>query len=160
MLLLFSCSVVSDSLQLRGLQHARLPRPLPSSGICSNSCLLSSWCQPTISFSVAFSSCPKSFPASGSSHQVAKVLVLQLQPQSFQWWECYRGFYKHVEERSHFLWDPSCWKIEDLYTFRAWAKLVANKMAQRGRGLHQLFSIVGPFIPREHLAMAGDVLDH
>ena len=55
---------------------------------------------------------------------------------------------------------PSCWKIEDLYTFRAWAKLVANKMAQRGRGLHQWFSIVGPFIPREHLAMAGDVLDH
>ena len=54
----------------------------------------------------------------------------------------------------------SCWKIEDLYTFRAWAKLVANKMAQRGRGLHQWFSIVGPFIPREHLAMAGDILDH
>ena len=103
LLLLFSCSVVSDSLQLHGLQHARLPRPLPSPGVCSNSCLLSSRCQPTISSSVAFSSCPKSFPASGSLHQVAKVLVLQLQPQSFQWWECYRGFNKHVEERSHFL---------------------------------------------------------
>ena len=49
---------------------------------------------------------PQSFPASGSSHQMAKVLVLQLQPQSFQWRECYRGFNKHVEERNHFLWDP------------------------------------------------------
>ena len=35
--------------------------------ICSNSCLLSWWCHPTISFSVAlFSSFPPSFPASGS----------------------------------------------------------------------------------------------
>ena len=36
-------------------------------GVCSNSCLLSRWCHPTISSSVApFSSCPQSFPASGS----------------------------------------------------------------------------------------------
>ena len=35
--------------------------------ICSNSCPLSWWCHPTISFSVAlFSSWPQSFPASGS----------------------------------------------------------------------------------------------
>ena len=34
---------------------------------CSNSCPLSQWCHPTISSSVAtFSSCPQSFPASGS----------------------------------------------------------------------------------------------
>ena len=35
------------------------------SGRCSNSCLLSQWCHPTTSTSV-FSSCPQSFPASGS----------------------------------------------------------------------------------------------
>ena len=35
--------------------------------VCSNSCPLSRWCHPTISSSVApFSSCPQSFPASGS----------------------------------------------------------------------------------------------
>ena len=35
--------------------------------VCSNSCLLSQWHHPTISSSVApFSSCPQSFPASGS----------------------------------------------------------------------------------------------
>ena len=38
-----------------------------SPGDCSNSCLLSWWCHPTISSSVVpFSSCPQSFPASGS----------------------------------------------------------------------------------------------
>ena len=36
-------------------------------GVYSNSCPLSWWCQPTISFSVVpFSSCLQSFPASGS----------------------------------------------------------------------------------------------
>ena len=40
-LLLFSCSVVSDSLQPHGLQHSRLPCPSLSPGVCSNSCPLS-----------------------------------------------------------------------------------------------------------------------
>ena len=45
----------------------RLPCPSSSSWACSNSCPLSQWCHPTISSSVAsFSSCPQSFPGSGS----------------------------------------------------------------------------------------------
>ena len=49
------------------LQPTRLPYPLPSPRACSNSHLLSYWCQLTISFSVLpFSSCLQSFPASGS----------------------------------------------------------------------------------------------
>jgi len=67
MLLLFSRSVVSDSLWPHGLQHARLPCPSPAPGACSNSCPLSRWCHPTISSSVVpFSSCLQPFPASGS----------------------------------------------------------------------------------------------
>ena len=63
----FSCSVVSDSLQPRGLQHVRLPCPSPTPGTYSNSCPLSRWCHPTISSSVLhFSSCLQSLPASGS----------------------------------------------------------------------------------------------
>ena len=63
----FSCSVVSDSLQPHGLQHARPPCPWPTPGACSNSCPLSQWCHQTISSSVVpFSSCLQSFPASGS----------------------------------------------------------------------------------------------
>ena len=62
-----SCSVVSDSLQTHGLQHKRHPCPLPTHEVYSNSCPLSWWCHPTISSSVIpFSSCPQSFPASGS----------------------------------------------------------------------------------------------
>ena len=38
-----------------------------SPGVCSNSCPLSCWCHPAISSSIIlFSSCPQSFPASGS----------------------------------------------------------------------------------------------
>ena len=64
---LFSRSVTSDSLWPHGLQQARLPRPSPSPGVCSNSCPLSQWCHPNISSTVdPFSSCLQSFPASGS----------------------------------------------------------------------------------------------
>ena len=63
----FSCSVVSDSLQPHGLQHARLPCPSPTPWVHSNSCPSSQWYHPTISSSVVpFSSCLQSFPASGS----------------------------------------------------------------------------------------------
>ena len=66
-LLLFSHSVVSDSSQSHVLQHARLPCPLLSPRVCSNSCPLSQWCLPTISSSVTpFYSCLQSFPASRS----------------------------------------------------------------------------------------------
>ena len=58
---------MSDSLWPYGLQHTRPPCPSPPPGVHSNSCALSQWCHPTISSSlVPFSSCPQSFPASGS----------------------------------------------------------------------------------------------
>ena len=63
----FSCSVVSNSLQPLGLQHAMLTCPSPTPEAYSNSCPLSRWCHPTISSSVIpFSSHLQSFPASGS----------------------------------------------------------------------------------------------
>jgi len=63
----FSYSVVSDSLQPNGLQHARPPCPSPTPRVYSNSCPLSRWCHPIISSSVIpFSSSLQSFPASGS----------------------------------------------------------------------------------------------
>ena len=67
LLLLFSHWVVSNSLWPHGLQHARLPCPLPSSRACSNLCALSWWCHPNISsFVVPFSSCLQSFLVSAS----------------------------------------------------------------------------------------------
>ena len=69
----FSHSTMSDSLWPHELQHARPPGPSPTPGVYSNSCSLSRWCHPTISFSVIpFSSCPQSFPAS-VSFQVSQL---------------------------------------------------------------------------------------
>ena len=63
----FSRSVMSDSLRPHWLQHARSPCPSPTPGVYPNSCPLSWWCHPTISSSVIpSSSCPQSFPESGS----------------------------------------------------------------------------------------------
>ena len=60
-------SVISDSLQPHGRQHARLPCPSPSPRVYANSCPLSRWCHPTISSSVVpFPSLHKSFLASRS----------------------------------------------------------------------------------------------
>ena len=79
---------MSDSLQPHGVHHARIPCPSPTPGACSNLCPSSWWCHPTILFS-----CLQSFQHQGifqwvsSSHQVAKVLELELQHQHqpLQW---------------------------------------------------------------------------
>ena len=91
--LFFSRSVMSDILQPHRLQHTM------GSVVCSifpRSLLklmsFSWWCHPTVSSSVAsFSSWSQSFWHQNlyqwvsSLHQVAKVLELQFQYQSFQW---------------------------------------------------------------------------
>ena len=90
------CYLVANScptLRIHKLQHTRLLYPSLSPGVCSNLmlCPLSWWCHPTI---LSSTTCP-SPPALnlsryqdllqwvGFSHRVAKVLELQLQPQSF-----------------------------------------------------------------------------
>ena len=88
---LFSRLVV-PTLQPHGLQHSRLPCPSLSPRACSNSCtLISNAIQPSHPLS---STSPPAFNLSqhqdlfqwvSSSHQVAKVLELQLHHQSFQW---------------------------------------------------------------------------
>ena len=81
----FSRSVVSDSLRPHESQHARAPCPWPTPRVNPDSRPLSQWCHPAISSSVIpFSSWPQFLPASeffqwvNSSHEVAKVLELQL----------------------------------------------------------------------------------
>ena len=62
-------------LQPREPQHSRPPCPSPTTGVHPNPCPLSRWCHPTISSSVVpFSSCPQSFPASGS-FQMSQLFV-------------------------------------------------------------------------------------
>ena len=65
--MLFSHSVMSNSLWPHWLKHARSPCPSPSPRVCLNFCPSSQWFHPSISSSVIpFSSCLQSFPASGS----------------------------------------------------------------------------------------------
>ena len=89
--LLLSHSVVSNSLRSHGLQHARLPCRLLSPRVCPN---LIHWVGDAIQPShpllppfPAALSLPQHqglFQWVNSLHQVAKVLELQLQHQSFQ----------------------------------------------------------------------------
>ena len=93
----FCCNSVS-SVQLlsrvqlfatHGQQHSKLPCSSPSPRVCSNSCpLVGDAIQPShpLSSPSAFNLSQHQvlFQCVGSSHQVAKVLELQLQHQSFQ----------------------------------------------------------------------------
>ena len=87
--LLFSHSVMPSSLQLYGLQHARLTCPSPTPGDCSlmsiesvissNHLIL---CHPLLLPSIF--PCIRVLSNESSLHRVAKVLELQLQHQFFQ----------------------------------------------------------------------------
>ena len=54
-------------IQFSSVAQSWPPCPSPTPGVYPNSCPLSQWCHPTISSSIVpFSSCPQSFPPSGS----------------------------------------------------------------------------------------------
>ena len=95
LLLLFSHSVVSDSLQPQGLQHTSLPCPSVCPGVCSNSCPLNRWCHLTISSSVTpLSSCPQSatrfFPMSwlftSGGQSIGASASASVLPMNIQGW--------------------------------------------------------------------------
>ena len=67
LVVVFSHSVMSNSLQPHGLHHVWFPCPSPSPGVWANSCPLNQWHHSTISSSVVpFSSYSHSVPASKS----------------------------------------------------------------------------------------------
>ena len=73
-LLLFSLSVLSDSLWPHDLQHTRLPCHSPSPGDGSNSCPWSLWCHPSILYSIIpFLSYFQSFLASVFPNKLACI---------------------------------------------------------------------------------------
>ena len=110
---------MSNSLQPRALQHARLPCPSPSPGICSNSCPLSQGSHPTIPTSVTqFSSCPQPFQASGSfsmswllasgGQSIGASASAPVLPMNIQGWFPLgvRGQGSNPKSASHLLCDP------------------------------------------------------
>ena len=127
-LLLFSHSVVSDSLWPHKPQHTRPPCSSPSPRVYPNSCPLIQWCHPAISFSVIpFSSCPQSFLASGS-FQMSQV---------FTW--C--GQSTGVSALASFLpkksqgWSPSEWTGWISLHYKELSRVFSNTTVQK----HQFF---------------------
>ena len=90
------CSIpkLCPTLWPHGLRHTRLPCPSLSPEVCSNSCPLSQWCYlslpllPPSLFAFNLSQHQDLFQWVGSSHQVAKVLELQLQDLCFLFVAC------------------------------------------------------------------------
>ena len=86
-----------DSLRPYEPQHTRPPCASPTPRVHPNPCLLNWWCHPTVSSSVIpLSSCPQSFPASGSFQMSqlfasggqrigvsASISVLPMNPQAW-----------------------------------------------------------------------------
>ena len=108
----FSHSVMSDSLRPHEWQYARPPCPSPTLGVHPNPCPLSWWCHPTISsFVVPFSSCPQSFPTSGSfqmsqlfasggqSIGVSYILLLYIYLKNSNLGKLYQDFIVYWENR-------------------------------------------------------------
>ena len=122
-----SCSVVSNSPQPHELRHARPPCPSPTPGVHPNPCPSCRWCHPTISSSVVpFSSCPQSFPASGSlgGQSVGVSASKSVPPVNTQDWFPL-GWTGWISLQSKGLW-----------------RVFSNTTVQK----HQLFSLVPSFL--------------
>ena len=138
----FSHSVMSDSLWPHELQHTRPPCPSPTPRVYPNWCPLSRWCHPTISSSILpFSSCPQSFPASGSFQMSqlfasccqsiggsasASVLPKNIQDWFPLWWTGLilqsKGFSRvfsntTVQKHQFFSAQPSSWSNSHIHTW-------------------------------------------
>ena len=127
-LLLFSRSVMSDSLWPHGLQHNSLPCFSPSPRACSNSFPSSLWCHPTISsFVVPFSSCLQSLPASGSFPMSQVLLIMWLKYWSFSFNISPSNEYSGlISFRIHWF---------DLLQYKGLSRVFSNTTVQR----HQFF---------------------
>ena len=92
---------MSNSFRSHNLQQIRFPCPSLSPRICSNSCPLTWWCHPNISSPITLiSSCPQSFPASGSFS--AKSLAFLYKPLN-QFVDVYKDY-----------WDFDCDNVESI----------------------------------------------
>ena len=124
----FSRSVMSNSLWIYELQHARPPCPSPTPGVHSDSHPLSQWCHPAISSSVIpLSSCPQSLPASESFPM----------SQLFTW----GGQSTGVSASASFPpkksqgWSPSEWTVWISFQSKGLSRVFSNTTVQK----HQFF---------------------
>ena len=184
LLLLFCRSVVSNSLQPHGLQHARFPCPSLSSWVCANSCPLSQWCHPTILSSVVpFSSSIQSFPASSffqwvsSLHQVAKYYIFsfRISPSNehsglisfrMDWLDLLavqgilKSLLQHHSSEASILWHSAFFIVQLSHSYMTAEKtLTLTRQAFAGKVMSLIFnmlsSLVITFLPKsKHLLIS------
>ena len=146
--MLFGCQVMSNSLRPHGLQYARLPCPSLSPGVCS---IHVHWVsdaiqpsRPLLFLSPAFNLSQHRglFQWVSSSHQVAKVLELWLQNQSFHWifrvdflwdwpvwsscgpWES-QGSFQHHNLKTSMLWHSAFFMVQLSHLYMITGKTIA-----------------------------------
>ena len=165
---------MSDSLRPYELHHARPPCPSPTPGVYPNLCILSQWCHPTISSSVIpFSSCPQSFPASGScqmSHHWPKYwsFSFSISPSNehpglisfrMDWLDLpavlgtLKSLLQYHSSKASILWHPAFFVVQFSHPYMTTGKNIAftrrtfvdNAMSLR---FDMLFRLIITFFPR------------
>ena len=138
----FSYSLMSDYLWTHELHHTIPPCPTPTPGVRPNPCPSSQWCHPTIPSSVIpFSSCPLSFPATGSfpvsqlftsgSQSIGSSALASVLPMTIQ--DCFRlgltdlislqtkglsrVFSSTTIQKHQFFGKPSVWSNSHIHTW-------------------------------------------
>ena len=139
--LLFSCSILSDSLWPHGLQHTRLPCSSSSPRACSNSCPLSQWCHPTILPSVVLF-CLQSFSPSvlcirwpkywkfsfsiSSSNEYSALISFKI--------DCFdllgiqgtlKGLFQHHSLKASILWHSAFFMVQLSHPYMTTGKTIA-----------------------------------
>ena len=161
---------MSDYLQPHRLQHARLPYPLPSPRVCSNSCPLSQWSSLTISASAALFFCLQSFPALGSfpmsrlftssgpsTGVSASVLLINIQGwfPSFRvdWFDllAVRGTLKsllqHHNSKASVLWHSAFFMVQLSHPYMITGKTITLPIRTSvGRVMSLLFNTLSRFV--------------
>ena len=142
-------SVVSDSLQPYESQHARPPCPSPTPGVHSDSRPSSQWYHPTVSSFVApFSSCPQSFPASGSfpmsqlfisgGQRIGALASASVLPMNIQGWfplgltglisllseGTLKGFLQHCISKASVLWHSAFFMVQLWHLYMTTGKTI------------------------------------
>ena len=163
---------MSDSLLLHGLQHARLPCPVLSPGVCSDLPPSGWWCHPNISsYVVPFSSFPQSFPASESfsvswlftsgDQSIGASASASVLPMNIQGWFPLgltglislqsKGLSKvfsstTVEKHQFFSAQPSLWSNSHIHTWLLEKTITLTIQTFVGKVMSLLFNMLFSFV--------------
>ena len=157
---------MSGSLWHHEPQHTRPPCPSPTPRVHPNPCTSSRWCHPTISSSViTFSSCPQSFPASGSfqmsqlftpgSQSIGVSASASVFPMNIQGWFSLGLTYwlslqskllQHLSLKASLLW-CSAFFIVQLHPYMTTGKTIAFTIwAIVGKIMSLLYNMLSRFV--------------